>query len=252
MKEWKDIIALVELKRDSWLNVVADDITGPDALKYYYDNLHDAYLLEAQELYSKQRIAKMDFMWKCQQEFQQSRERVMGTSKRVYFLTIRPCQDKITFDDFYERVNHYLTRKPIKSYHVAFEQKGMTNETLGSGFHCHAIINTPTLNKAQILLQCQSSFKDSTAANCIDVQPAPRPQEIIDEYLNYKSKDGHKEPMKEWDLAWRNQVNVKDYYTSEDPMPERVKPKRLRSRSPSSSYQVRKATRLEPTVLDWN
>ena len=94
-------------------------------------------------------------------------------------------------------------------------------EELGKGFHAHIVAKCPKHNKAQVLRDTQNTFKAMAEHNCVDVAVAKRPQDIIDKYLHYISKDGHKEPMQEWDELWRKQIQMDHLYTQDIPPPKR-------------------------------
>lgn len=133
--------------------------------------------------------------------------------KNWYFITIRPDSKRITFHEFYKLVDKFIKRKCFIEYSLSFEQKGLSIETLGTGFHVHIVANTKHNSKGQCLRDTVSSFKSCTADNCIEVKPTREPIKIIDKYLKeYESEDGHKEITKEWDKLWRQQLNLSEIY----------------------------------------
>lgn len=134
-------------------------------------------------------------------------------NEKHFFITIRPDDKKIKFIDFYNKIYTFLHRKCIKSYFVTFEQKGMSVTDLGNGFHTHIICTSDVSGIKNMLKNTQSTFKDCTAPNCIEVKHTFNKDELKDRYLiDYESNDNHKFQTKEWDTLWRNKYNIKEYY----------------------------------------
>ena len=60
--------------------------------------------------------------------------------------------------------------------------------------------------------------KEYIAEQCIDVQVSTRPAELIQGYLiDYKHNDRHKIETKEWDMKWREALNLQAIYKDEVP-----------------------------------
>lgn len=131
-----------------------------------------------------------------------------------YFITIRPDEKKINFTEFFKKVQKYSKRACVNSFYISFEQKGLSIETLGQGFHCHMIIYSNIWrSKGECLRDTKSSFASCTAPNCIDVSTTRNPEEIKEKYLlSYESKDNHKECTKNWDTLWRSNLGIKSIY----------------------------------------
>lgn len=141
-----------------------------------------------------------------------------GNLKQTYFITVRPDTKKITFKNFMILCNKYFTRKCFNTFLYSYEQKGTSPETLGEGFHIHIIAEMTFKSKGEALRATQSTFKQCTASNCVDVSlvKTQKDYENINGYLlNYESKDGHKETTKEWDTLWRQKNNLQDIYNNE-------------------------------------
>lgn len=136
-------------------------------------------------------------------------------SDNSYFITIRPNENKINLNNFHMKVKEFLHKKFVISYTYSLEQKGLTIDTLGQGFHVHIVCNTTHSEKKRCLHAVQKFFIDSTASNCIDVKTTKNGKNIIDEYLiNYKSDDGHKIVTKEMDKLWRTNNGLKEIYSN--------------------------------------
>lgn len=141
-------------------------------------------------------------------------------SKQYYFITVRPDTTKVKFVDFYNDVKRFVDRKCFIDYKLSFEQKGMSAETLGNGFHLHIVASMKQRSKGEVLRDTQNTFKGYTAANCIEVLTTKNPAELVENYLvNYQSDDGHKAPTLEWDAMWRKRENLESLYSNPEGLP---------------------------------
>lgn len=136
-----------------------------------------------------------------------------------YHISIRPNDNNISFEDFYEFIRKLIERKCFIQYHAVFEQKGENEQDLGKGFHTHIVANMTQRSKGEVIRDIKSSLKKmidkgQIAENCIQVDPTRNPNEIIDKYLtDHESIDGHKEKTKVTDELWRKKMNLEEYYT---------------------------------------
>lgn len=132
---------------------------------------------------------------------------------KTYFITIRPKDDAIIFNDFQQRIIKFLQRKCFRKYTYSYEQKGTTLDTLGEGFHVHIVASMTSRSKGEVLRNTISTFKDICAANCIQVDICKNPEKLINNYLiNYESDDGHKITTKDFDAQWRYENNLQPLY----------------------------------------
>lgn len=144
-----------------------------------------------------------------------------STVKQTYMITIRPECKKISFDKFYKEISTLVKRKCFLDYQLSFEQKGMTLDTLGHGFHVHIVAHMTQKSKGQVLRDIKSSMGCGKPNawiidNCIQVDVCKNPEETVQNYLiDYKSKDNHKETTKEWDDIWRSNVGIKNIYVND-------------------------------------
>lgn len=161
-------------------------------------------------------------------------------TKNWYFITIRPEHNKITLDEFIELVKKYINRKCFLECTVSFEQKGISHDTLGNGFHCHIVSKNTWRSKGEALRDTISTFNKCCAPNCIEIIPTRNPNEIINNYMiEYKSNDGHKECTKQWDTIWRDNVGIKNIYSRDD-------------LSLSSPHRERSYITNDPMIVSWN
>lgn len=147
-----------------------------------------------------------------------------GAINQWYSITIRPAEGKVTFIEFYDKVYKFLQRKFFNEWTLSFEQKGTSEETLGTGFHCHIVADTKHRSVGECLRDLNSSFSQWAEKNYIvpgigtKVTTCKTPDKMIQNYLiDYKSDDGHKEPTKEWDERWRQELRLAAIYRGDMP-----------------------------------
>ena len=130
----------------------------------------------------------------------------------TFFVTIRPAPDA-DWPKFRDKVHKWCGTSMAWSWNAyVFEQKGMSDDTLGAGFHVH-IVGRSTLHKANLLNRCADAFKDFAAKAAIQVSYANSAWKVWNRYLlNHTSTDGHKELTKKWDAKWREREGLKHAY----------------------------------------
>jgi hypothetical protein len=136
--------------------------------------------------------------------------------KQHFFITIRPDDKSVSFIDFYNDVQKFVQRKCFLEYKLTFEQKGVTPETYGQGFHTHIIAHMKQRSKTEVLRDTQSTFKTYTSANCIEVVILKTKNDLekVTDYITlYSSEDDHKEITQAADAAWREQQGLLALYT---------------------------------------
>lgn len=139
--------------------------------------------------------------------------------KQTYFITIRPNEQDIQFQGFYDHVHKFISRKCFKQFELVFEQKA-TEPPYGKGFHCHILAQMSQRSKGEVLRDVQSTFKHCASANCIQVDIVKTNDDLtrIRGYmLEWKSDDEHKEVTKQADIAWREQLGLLPVYTEPSP-----------------------------------
>lgn len=137
---------------------------------------------------------------------------------RMYYVTIRPKCNSITFDDFYILVQKLMNRKCFDGYMLTFEQKGTSDDTLGHGFHVHFVAKMKQRGKDEVIRDVYSTVKHCTEKHCIQVDITYNGTQLFNNYcIEYESKDNHKASTKEWDAKWRKNVSIADYYENEIP-----------------------------------
>lgn len=133
-----------------------------------------------------------------------------------YFITVRPPSDN--FQEFYTAIAKTLQRKCFLRFLASFEQKGVTESTLGEGYHVHIVAKMRQRSKGEVLRDLASSLRTICAENFIDVKVTKNGEQMFRRYcIDYESEDGHKIVTKEFDALWRRRMNLQDYY--DDVMP---------------------------------
>lgn len=136
-------------------------------------------------------------------------------NKRMFFITIRPKCDKITFNEFHTMIEKLVQRNCFKTYKLSYEQKGTSEETLGHGFHVHMIAAMTQRSKGEIIRDIHSTMKSCTEKHCIQVDITYNGDEMFKKYcIEYESKDKHKEATKPWDAMWREKLQLEPFYDS--------------------------------------
>lgn len=130
----------------------------------------------------------------------------------AWFLTVRPDPDWTgDWPAFLEHCTRLFASKRFSSDLVySFEQKGTSPETLGQGFHLHAVFRS-TEPKKQLMRELKRRFIETGICGNAGVQldKANRPQELIQNYLlDYIADDEHKEATRAWDALWRAAAGV--------------------------------------------
>lgn len=140
-----------------------------------------------------------------------------GKEAKWYFVTIRP--NKHTFEEFKERIeSRLLKRKIILDIKYCYEQKGMTDDTLGTGHHMHAIILSKQQSPGNLARELLSTMNGFCGSAGVKVQTSTNAEEHFERYcMNHGSEDGHKELTKEWDKKWRSMKGLQEFYVSPKP-----------------------------------
>lgn len=129
-----------------------------------------------------------------------------------YFITIRP--NKQTFEKFKMKFEgSFVNRKIIKDIKWVYEQKGCSEETLGIGFHVHAILKTYINSPKNLEREMFGTFGSFCGRAGVNAKKSFNHEEMFKNYCgNHVSEDGHKAVTKEWDRIWRSRNGLKDFY----------------------------------------
>lgn len=178
-----------------------------------YKDMYEKYFEMQVQLGIKEHLTTMSIFTRLEE----ATAEYLSDKKQWYFITVRPDESKIEFEDFFKKVSKFLSRACIEDYHASVEQKGTDDESLGKGFHLHAVVKAKWRSKSECLRDTQSTFLKCTAPNCVKVITTKNPLELVQNYLiEYKSDDGHKEVTKAWDKIWRDKLGLAPSYSRGD------------------------------------
>lgn len=139
-----------------------------------------------------------------------------------YFITIRPRENSIKFEEFYKNVKNIFKKKWITDYVYVIEQTGITEETLGTGFHIHIIIRRNEKRPSEIIREIKSTVKGMGEVdnhNFLDIKGIYNNENDLKNRLNYilgekKSTEGNQKDLKQKiDIIFRQTLNLEKYYS---------------------------------------
>lgn len=159
---------------------------------------------------------------------------------KMYFITVRPNESKTTFKRFFELVGQFVGRECFEHFTLAFEQKGLTPETLGSGYHVHILAKMHQASKGQVLRDTISTFKRCTSENCIQVDKVKTKidaDRIMGYIRDHLAQDGHKILTEAQDALWRQREGIEALYIEVPHL---------------SSPVMGQSELTEPLVMSWN
>jgi len=206
----KSIYTKARKERELWLEHSPDDVDGANN---DYDRCVNRSINEFLKI--------MDISQVLHQRYIESKTKVYTN----YFITIRP-KPEIRFIDFYNQVVKYMKRASFIKYRLSFEQKGMNEDDIGHGFHCHIVtLESKWRSKGECLRDTKSSFNKLCEPNCIQVEITKNPLELVESYLiKYESQDNHKMSTQDMDAVWRMNQGLLDIYTEDDELCPRKEP----------------------------
>lgn len=132
-----------------------------------------------------------------------------------FAITVRP-REETDFNLFYHLVQKLLQRKCFVDWTASFEQKGTSEDTLGSGFHVHIVATMTQKSKGEVARDVLSTVGACCEEQGVHVVLAKTPDAYIQNYLiDYNVDDGHKECTKAWDAMWREREGLLSLYKNE-------------------------------------
>jgi len=140
----------------------------------------------------------------------------------ILSITIRPPPMGVSLPAFHKQVEKYARCALFTKAVWTLEQAGKSAEELGHGMHTHMLGQLcQSMAISTLIKRTMDQFgKFGTRANCIKIDVAGSPKDLIQNYwLNYVSKDDHKAATQVWDAQWRNNNNLKPLYGDlQDPL----------------------------------
>lgn len=141
--------------------------------------------------------------------------------KPYIWLCVNP-NSTYTFREFQMLVSKMVTKVWVSEYVYVYEQRGITEEEMGKGFHLHAIIKKPENKKpSHCVRELASTFKkccDVSNYHFFQVKFIDIPEK--DRKLEYilGTKDSNDENQKDLkqniDKIWRAHSNIQPYFFS--------------------------------------
>ena len=140
-----------------------------------------------------------------------------GLIDKWFHVTIRPKPSVVDFDAFRVLVDKYARSKTFSTSCWTYEQKGTSNDSLGTGFHAHLVVRLAPGRTKTHGLQTAGKLLEMCGNAGLQFDKAPRPWSIIDSYwLKYESRDGHKAATQSWDAMWRAKMSLDALYGDAD------------------------------------
>ena len=139
-------------------------------------------------------------------------------SKTNYiFLTINPNTERLPLKDFINGMYKMMSKPWIQKYLYVFEQRGESLETLGNGYHFHAIIEKPKNKSFNHMIRELSSsgnrYCDTSNFHFFNVKylsEEEKNRKII--YITGRKADEAKHKKQDMDILWRSKVNLLSHY----------------------------------------
>lgn len=206
---------------DEYLYKTIDLIGDPN------DNVKDrarkrVLQLQYEELYRLRNLAKPNEIQKEIQEIRNSLgEKVDASAKPYIWLCVNPSQT-LTLAEFKKMIDKMVTKKWLDTYVYVLEQRGMTEEELGKGFHLHAIIKRPDDKKpSHCVRELSNTFKKACDVSnyhffqtkFIDEAEKDRKMEYILGQKEY-TEENRKDLKQIMDKVWRQRFNIQPYFFS--------------------------------------
>lgn len=133
-----------------------------------------------------------------------------------FTVTICPVHT-CDFIDFFSLCDKFTSSKMFLHYAYAFEQKGVSLDTLGHHAHCHFVVVT-TYSKSHVLKRCHTVFDDICGNAGIQVDKSTRSEAFINKYLiehvGRENTNDAKSATLQMDTLWRSNMNLLPIYLS--------------------------------------
>ena len=104
----------------------------------------------------------------------------------ILFITINPRPD-IKLEEFHKCIKKFISKVWIEDYIYVMEQRGVTEEESGKGFHAHALIWKPDSKKShEVIRETKNTFKNICSIDnpqILNIQNCK--EEDIDKRKNY-------------------------------------------------------------------
>ena len=134
------------------------------------------------------------------------------------FITISP-KSNTTLDEFKKLVEKWVNRSIFTEYLYVFEQRGVSEDEIGKGFHAHALVKRNLNYKpSKIKELTKNSFKNVCNVQnpaCLNIKWISS-NYVLDKqgYLLGEKSDEGKPEKQDIDKVWRLQKGLQPFYKS--------------------------------------
>lgn len=138
----------------------------------------------------------------------------------VIFITVNPRPD-IDLLEFMKVLRKYVIKKWIDDYIYVIEQRGITEDESGKGFHSHILIWKPDNKRSsEVIRETKNTFKKICSVDnpsILNIQNCK--EEDIEKRKNYMlglkalDDDPSKEQKQKIDIGFRERNNIEVYYS---------------------------------------
>lgn len=137
----------------------------------------------------------------------------------LYFITVNPKPD-ITLDALLKHVHNFCSRKSVRDFYYSIEQRGETEETMGTGIHSHILLKwNKKENKyiKQFLFESCKRIVGSNIPQILNIRRITQNvyQDKLD-YLNGIKWDSEKDLKIKYDIKYREKNKISPLYKKED------------------------------------
>jgi len=181
-----------------------DNIIETHYSYFGYDNELDEMFRRAYERIDNERYSHLKHI-----------EEIKNKSKYI-FLTVNP-NSHITFNEFCRVIDKMMSKTWITNYLYVYEQRGEDVETLGKGFHFHAIIEKPSNKSYQHMVRELSSSCNKVCDtsnyhffNLKNITDEEKDRKI--QYITGVKADEAKHLKQSMDIIFRQKNNLLSYY----------------------------------------
>lgn len=137
-----------------------------------------------------------------------------------FWITLRPSPEhNERFDSFKQQTFDYMKRKMFLDWKLVFEQKGETDEQMGTGYHVHIIANCKkNINKQKLIRDTKSTWSPWLNGYCpeafIEIEKMETQTEYNNriKYITGEKKDEYKHAAQKIDINWRVKKGLKNIY----------------------------------------
>lgn len=134
--------------------------------------------------------------------------------RKFHWVTVNPRPD-VSLTDFVNAVHRFAKRTTLRLIHYCFEQRGETDNTVGSGLHCHMLI-IPIATQHGVSNWVRGAFgKYVGTKKAIDIRVYPVSfYEDKLQYMKGEKWDEEKGQKVFYDAIFRSRNNLDSFYTN--------------------------------------